>query len=83
MKSRLDSELNDPESLDLIGTPPPKIPSPIFTDIPANLFETIHQLKEALTLLAYQQEQILREHYRPAVRRLCQQKRDNALTSNM
>ena len=25
LKSRLTSEVNDPESLDLIGTPPPKV----------------------------------------------------------
>ena len=33
-----------------------QIPSPIFSDIPIELFETIHILKEELTSLARDQE---------------------------
>ena len=70
LKSRLSSELNDPESLDLIGTPPPKvyqklrqppfiiyfqIPSPIFSEIPYDLLETIFLLKKELITLAGQE----------------------------
>ena len=70
LKSRLTSEVNDPESLDLIGTPPPKvripnqyllltaifqIPSPIFSEIPLDLLETIFLLKQELTTLAGQE----------------------------
>jgi len=55
LKSRLSSEVNEPESLDLIGTPPPKIPSPIFSEIPYDLLETIFLLKKELITLAGQE----------------------------
>ena len=47
LKSQISSEMENIDGVNSnVGTPPPKIPSPIFSDIPIELFDTIHLLKE-------------------------------------
>lgn len=41
LKASLAAEGGSLEGLDFMGTPPPKIPSPIFSDIPEDLFTTL------------------------------------------